>query len=112
MHFLNKTTNPFKIRIVTKDKNDVVDFLSVIQEDKSANISLISVYAAILKLWYDSGKENPVQVTRRKIMRLAHIGSIVTYHKRIKDLEELGYIHYYPSYHPKLGSKVFLFKRE
>lgn len=41
-------------------------------------------------------------------MRLAHISSIVTYHKCIKDLEMLGYIHYHPSYHPSLGSKVFL----
>lgn len=36
-------------------------------------------------------------------MRLAHIKGIATYHKRIIELEMLGYIHY----QPKSGSKVF-----
>lgn len=88
-----------------KDEREVVDFLSVLQQDERANTGLIGVYAAILKLWHDSGKKSPFQVSRRKIMKLAHI-EIPTYHRKIKELIAYGYIEYNPSYHPRLGSTI------
>ena len=41
-------------------------------------------------------------------MKLAHIGSIATYHKCIKQLKEFGYLEYFPSYDPSLGSQIYL----
>jgi hypothetical protein len=41
-------------------------------------------------------------------MSLAHINSIATYHKCIKDLSSFGYIGYMPSYNYHQGSLVYL----
>lgn len=42
------------------------------------------------------------------IYKIAKIGGYATYHKCIKDLQAYGYIQYLPSYHPALGSLVYL----
>ncbi|QKJ32824.1 hypothetical protein HQ865_24730 [Mucilaginibacter mali] len=59
-------------------------------------------------LWTEHGTGKQVQVSRSSLMKLTHIRSIVTYHKCIAQLQEYGYIHYQPSYHPKQGSRVTL----
>ena len=41
-------------------------------------------------------------------MQAAHIRSIATYHKVLYDLQDFGYLHYWPSYHPVKGSLVSL----
>jgi hypothetical protein len=41
-------------------------------------------------------------------MHAAHIRSIATYHKIIRDLQAFGYLDYWPSYHPVKGSLVSL----
>jgi hypothetical protein len=46
-------------------------------------------------------------VTRRELMAFSKIASVATYHKCIRELDAFGYIRYYPSYHPKLGSQVY-----
>ena len=43
-------------------------------------------------------------------MEIAKIGGLATYHKHIKDLQEFGYILYYPSYNPSICTKVHLLK--
>lgn len=65
-----------------------------------------SVYVVLLHLWMANSFESPFSISRRMVMELAHIGSIVTYHKCIKELQEYNYIRYIPSYHPHQGSKV------
>ena len=42
------------------------------------------------------------------MMQIAKIGGYATYHKCIKDFHTYGYIEYIPSYHPALGSLVYL----
>ena len=59
-------------------------------------------------LWSERGIQKQVQVSRASLMKLTHIRSIVTYHKCIAQLQEYGYIHYQPSYHPLKGSLVTL----
>jgi len=82
--------------------------LAAVCLDERINVWHISAYTAILQLWYQGDFRNPVFITRRKIMELSHIGSIATYHKCIKQLEQYGYIRYNPSYHPLSGSQVLL----
>ncbi|WP_262497429.1 hypothetical protein [Mucilaginibacter auburnensis] len=41
-------------------------------------------------------------------MTLAHIHSIATYHKCIKDLIAMGVIYYIPSYNYYQGSLIYL----
>ena len=80
--------------------------------DRCANDGRITVWhlaviCSILQL--SSGKSKGViSISRKKVMQLAHINSIVTYHKCIKELQQFGYIHYRPSYHPAFGSEVRL----
>jgi hypothetical protein len=45
-------------------------------------------------------------------MERAKFKSKTTYHNYLKDLNNWGYLQYYPSYHPARGSKVKLFKYE
>lgn len=44
-------------------------------------------------------------------MKVAHIGSIATYHKCIKELQQFGFIEYRPSFDPSLGSQINLYRR-
>jgi len=78
--------------------------------DKRIGVWHISLYLALLYRWHENEYVNPIQITRREIMKLAHVGSNVTYHKLIKQLQEFEYIKYLPSYHPTLGSQVYLGK--
>jgi len=48
------------------------------------------------------------QGSRSKLMRLSNIRSTATYHKRISDLVQHGYLAYSPSCHPTKGS-IFRF---
>lgn len=57
-------------------------------------------------LWKQNDFTNPIPITRKVVMTLAHIHSIVTYHKCIMELQEFGYIEYVPNYNPYLGSSV------
>ncbi|MFB9843954.1 hypothetical protein [Mucilaginibacter ginsenosidivorans] len=67
-----------------------------------------SLYMALFYLWLSNGTQNPLQVSRKMLMDLSRIQSIVTYHKCIRELRDYGYIKYTPSYHPTLGSQVDL----
>jgi hypothetical protein len=67
-----------------------------------------SLYLALCNSWIGSQFANTFQVSRTKLMRAAHIQSIVTYHKVITDLQAFGYLHYLHSYHPLKGSAVTL----
>ncbi|TSD66374.1 hypothetical protein FFF34_002940 [Inquilinus sp. KBS0705] len=50
----------------------------------------------------------PVKVIRKDLMRLAHINSIATYHKCIKELVNYGYIAYTPSFNYYQGCLISL----
>lgn len=86
----------------------IMESLTALGRDKRVSVWHVGIYAAILQLFYKGNLHNPVSITRRKIMQIAHIGSIATYHKCLKELERYGYITYVPSFHPRIGSKIFL----
>lgn len=82
--------------------------------DKRINVWHISLFFAFLHLWKQNGSHNPFPITRNRVMELAHIRSIATYHKCVKELQEFGYIEYIPDYDPYLGSRIaiLLFERK
>lgn len=63
---------------------------------------------ALFSIYQKQNYIMPFQISRKKLMGLSKIHSIATYHKCIKDLVNLGYILYEPSYHPLKGSEVYL----
>ena len=82
-------------------------FFSAIQHDEWITPFHISIYIALFEQWNLNHFENPVSISRRKIMDMSKISSNATYHKCMRELVEGGYIRYIPSYHPVLGSLVY-----
>lgn len=70
--------------------------------------SHISLYSAILLTYQKGGFANPFRVTRRELMKLSSIRSFTTYHKRLEELIDLGYVIYSPSFDPILASQIEL----
>jgi hypothetical protein len=67
----------------------------------------ISLFTALFVCRQRRGFIQPFSVNRRELMVLSKIASIATYHKCIKNLDDYGYIHYQPSFHPKVGSLIY-----
>lgn len=76
--------------------------------DQRITVWDIGLYLAILNRWYENGFKNSFNVSRSSLMKFAHIGSIATYHKCIKQLTTYGYIVYNPSYNPMIGTTITL----
>jgi|GEM_PF-1448253 len=82
-----------------------------ILRDKIVEDDRLSPYhlGLLSALWFQSEKANfhiSFQITRKESMRLSKISSIATYHKCLEELKNWGYILYYPSNHPYLGSNI------
>lgn len=89
----------------------LIQFKSFIQRiacDSRMRPTHISLSLALCQAWMQQGFQTRFQISRRMIMRSAHIRSIATYHKTIKELQAFGYLQYSPSFHPQNGSEVML----
>ena len=76
--------------------------------DKRLSVFHCSIYMALILLWHKNKLANPFPVSRKGIMELAHVHSIVTYHKCIGQLEAYGYVRYNPSYSYYNRSTIYL----
>lgn len=83
-------------------------YVERIVNDKGLQPSRVSVFLAMLQLWKQQKRSNPFHISRRRIMKLSGIKSIVTYHACLSELKDRGLVEYKPSYHPKMGSEVRL----
>ena len=89
------------------DPNNILsNFIDRATYDEKLLPSHISMFTAIYHLLKKTGTGNSVKITRKKVMSLAKINSISTYHRCINDLVEFNYIIYKPSYDHYLGSLV------
>lgn len=86
----------------------VTSIFDATQKDERITVWHISLYTALLHLYSESGSQNPFSITRKELMQLSHIHALATYHRCIRELEAFGYIGYAPSFHPQLGSLVYL----
>ncbi len=84
------------------------EVFKVMANDHRITVWHFSIYMSLLNKWLLNGLVNPVSISRRQIIEQTHIGSIVTYHKCIRQLRDFGYITYQPSYNPFIGSYVSL----
>ena len=78
-------------------------------DDKTLNASHISLYNALFQLWNNCNFQTDLSINRNDVMNLAKIGSVNTYLKCLKDLDQLGYLNYKPSHNPLKGSIINLF---
>ena len=89
---------------------ELLNYLDVIEKDSRLNVWHFALLTAILYLGNRQGQKTKIYVSRSKIMALSHIHTLPTYHKYFKQLQEMGYIRYKPSYHPGYRSEVELLK--
>lgn len=66
----------------------------------------ITLYLAFFQKWNREFFKRVISINREWIMEKAKFKSKTTYHNYIRDLNNWGYLRYYPSYHPAKGSKV------
>ena len=81
-------------------------FLMSVSENPKILASHISLFSAILCC--KESHHNVFNVSRSRLMEMSKLRSTATYHKCLKDLVELGFLEYSPSYNPYRGSKVKL----
>jgi hypothetical protein len=68
----------------------------------------ISLYLALFQSWNVNRFKNPIAISRDEMMKTSRIASKATYHKCIKELQNMGFIDYLPSYNPYAGSEVII----
>ncbi|HLX91319.1 MAG TPA: hypothetical protein VKR32_06530 [Puia sp.] len=87
---------------------ELAAFYERIVRDNRVTVTHISLYMAMFHIWNLAAYSSPISVSRSQLMRLSKIASRTTYHNHMKELVDFGYIKYIPSYHPVLGSQVWL----
>lgn len=85
-------------------------YLALIEKDERLSVWHFAILTAILYLGYRQGQKKVIKVSRSKIMALSHVSTAPTFHKYFKELQEMGYIIYRPSYHPGYRSEIELKK--
>ena len=95
----------------SKGEEQIIGHLSIYMDDPKLNVWHLAILSAILSLGYRQGERKRIKVSRRKLMLLSHINTLPTYHKYFKQLQDLGYIKYMPSYHPGYRSEVELYQK-
>ena len=90
------------------DLNLYSAFLFGLSKDDRITVWHMAALFGIIQLSENNDIKAPIYISRKKVMELSHINNFVTYHKCIKELQKFGYIEYFPSYHPAIGSRVQL----
>lgn len=83
-------------------------FIGRIACDRRLKPAHIALCLALTSVWITNQYGYTFFISRRSLMDKSRIRSYATYHKVIRDLQELGYLTYKPSYHPTKGSCVSL----
>ncbi len=91
-----------------KQLNALARFMIRAAKNNDVLPSHVSLFLALFWSWKQHQFCEPFPVFRKELMTLAHIHSIATYHKCIKDLIAMGVIHYIPSYNYYQGSLIYL----
>jgi hypothetical protein len=93
--------------IISKELNGYSDIVMRMSMDKRVLATHVSLFTSLFIFWQQDGFISPFAITRKTVMAFSKIASIATYHKCIRELDEYGYIHYQPSFHPAKGSLIY-----
>lgn len=83
-------------------------FFEKANHDPVIDTGHIALFMALYTIWQSSGFTSPFTITSTVVLPLAKISSRTTYHSKMSDLAERGYIGYQASHYGKTGSKVFI----
>lgn len=78
----------------------------MILEDSRLNPTHVSLYMALFQLWNLTRFAEMFYLNRQEAMQLSKIGSITTYHRCMRDLDNWKYIQYFPSHNIYKGSEI------
>ena len=93
------------------EEREIMNFFSMYMNDPDLNVWHLAILTAVLNLGYKQGQRRTINVSRSRIMPLSHINTLPTYHKYFKQLQDLGYIKYSPSYHTGYKSEIELYPK-
>jgi hypothetical protein len=83
-------------------------FFDSVAGDGRITTTHIVLYVVLYELWGRSGFTDPFSISRSRVMKMSKIKGKTTYHNHMKDLVAFGFIKYEPSYHPRVGSLVWV----
>ena len=69
-----------------------------------------NLYLAFFQIWNKKHFPEKLMVNSKLIMSIAKLRSRTTYLKLLQELKKLGYLEYYPSSNPQIGSVIELFR--
>lgn len=87
-------------------KSHMEKFWSVAELDTRLHSPHLVLYLALCQVWSKCCLVSPFIIQRKELMRLARIGSRVTYYRCMRELHRYGFIRYAPSYDYYRGSFV------
>ncbi|MGN6510866.1 MAG: hypothetical protein ACTHLD_15480, partial [Chitinophaga sp.] len=67
-----------------------------LEHDERLTLRHVGLYLALFRCWNNSFFNNPFYISRAKLMKIGHIGSCNTFARVIRELENFGYINYFP----------------
>lgn len=76
------------------------------QRDKRLNAWHIALLAAVYIMALQQCRSRQIKVSRSRLMVLSHINTLPTFHKYFKQLQDMDYLIYRPSYHPGVRSEI------
>lgn len=86
----------------------ITSFMVSVADDPRIGPRHISLYLAILHFCHVQKYQSPIRVFSKELRKQAKISSIRNYYTCMKDLRELGYIKYIPSFSPYEASEIYL----
>ena len=81
-------------------------FFIRLSEDPRMTSFHISLYLALFQIWNKNRFQNPFTIIRDEMMQLSRIGSMNTYARCMKQLDEWGYIGYVSASNLYISSRV------
>jgi hypothetical protein len=86
--------------------NGIRNFLVKAGKDNNIKPTHISLFIAVITIWEQNNRINPITIDREDIMMMSKINSKFTYHNCLNYLNSAGYLIYKPSFSPLIRSQI------
>lgn len=83
-------------------------FFERIKTDPRIALSHISIYCALLKMSFTQGG-NEVYCRNRELMEASKISGRTVFHRRMRELDEYGYVKYIVCFNHRKKNRIVLF---
>lgn len=94
-----------------ENQQQLLQFINCIVSDRRLKRRHLAMLIALCDVWIANQYSESYHISRSRLMKASKIKAQGTYQKVIRELQDLGYVEYKPTYHPKEGSTI-TWKRE